>query len=124
MGSDQEMHFVMCSASPRQPWVRTAQARAQAARQGYDILTLDMIETCVLMEPLCWRCVVKAFPKDNPSNPCHLTAFMGYKAGMTHILRELERPGQSTFHAGILIRMLGMESHCRDSLRAQQEGVG
>lgn len=35
----------------------------------------------------------KAFPKDNTAKPCHLTAFMGYKAGMTHILRELERPG-------------------------------
>jgi len=38
---------------------------------------------------------VKAFPKDNPSNPVHLTAFVGYKAGMTHILREVDRPGSS-----------------------------
>ncbi|GAA98922.1 uncharacterized protein L969DRAFT_51137 [Mixia osmundae IAM 14324] len=36
---------------------------------------------------------VKAFPKDDPKKPVHLTAFMGYKAGMTHIVRELERPG-------------------------------
>ncbi|CDJ66819.1 60S ribosomal protein L3, putative [Eimeria necatrix] len=36
---------------------------------------------------------VKAFPKDDPSKPPHLTAFMGYKAGMTHIVREVERPG-------------------------------
>ncbi|KAI8072831.1 60S ribosomal protein L3 [Gongronella butleri] len=36
---------------------------------------------------------VKAFPKDIPSRPVHLTAFMGYKAGMTHIVRDLERPG-------------------------------
>jgi large subunit ribosomal protein L3e len=36
---------------------------------------------------------VKAFPKDNAASPCHLTAFLGYKAGMTHIVRELERPG-------------------------------
>lgn len=34
---------------------------------------------------------VKAFPKDDPKKPLHLTAFMGYKAGMTHIVRELER---------------------------------
>jgi len=25
--------------------------------------------------------------------PCHLTAFIGYKAGMTHIVRELDKPG-------------------------------
>ncbi|XP_026192928.1 60S ribosomal protein L3 [Cyclospora cayetanensis] len=36
---------------------------------------------------------VKAFPKDDASKPPHLTAFMGYKAGMTHIVREVERPG-------------------------------
>merc|ERR1712126_263342 len=27
------------------------------------------------------------------SKPVHLTAFMGYKAGMTHIVREMDRPG-------------------------------
>lgn len=32
---------------------------------------------------------VKAFPKDDPSKPIHLTAFMGFKAGMTHIVREV-----------------------------------
>ncbi|MCP9265291.1 60S ribosomal protein L3 [Dirofilaria immitis] len=31
---------------------------------------------------------VKAFPKDDPSKPIHLTAFIGFKAGMTHIVRE------------------------------------
>uniref|UniRef100_A0A4D5R908 60S ribosomal protein L3 n=1 Tax=Scolopendra viridis TaxID=118503 RepID=A0A4D5R908_SCOVI len=36
---------------------------------------------------------IKAFPKDDPSKPVHLTAFMGYKAGMTHIVREVDRPG-------------------------------
>lgn len=35
----------------------------------------------------------KSFPRDDPSKPCHLTAFMGYKAGMTHIVREVEKPG-------------------------------
>merc|ERR1711988_936919 len=35
----------------------------------------------------------KAFPKDDASKPVHLTAFMGYKAGMTHIGREMDRPG-------------------------------
>merc|ERR1712088_189372 len=37
------------------------------------------------------RC--KSFPKDDSSKPVHLTAFMGYKAGMTHIVREVDRPG-------------------------------
>merc|ERR1711988_195646 len=32
-------------------------------------------------------------PKDDASKPPHLTAFMTYKAGMTHIVREVERPG-------------------------------
>lgn len=36
---------------------------------------------------------VKSFPQDDPSSPCHLTAFMGYKAGMTHVVRELNKPG-------------------------------
>ncbi len=35
----------------------------------------------------------KAWPKDDPSKPPHLTAFMGYKAGMSHIVREVEKPG-------------------------------
>jgi large subunit ribosomal protein L3e len=36
---------------------------------------------------------VKAFAKDNQADPCHLTAFMGYKAGCTHILRDVNKPG-------------------------------
>lgn len=38
---------------------------------------------------------VKAWPKDDPSKPVHLTAFLGYKAGMTHTVREVHRPGLS-----------------------------
>lgn len=36
---------------------------------------------------------VKSFPKDDPSKPPHLTAFMGFKAGMTHIIRDVDKPG-------------------------------
>ncbi|KAF5180683.1 60S ribosomal protein L3, partial [Thalictrum thalictroides] len=36
---------------------------------------------------------VKAFPRDDPNKPCKLTAFLGYKAGMTHIVRDVEKPG-------------------------------
>merc|ERR1712158_355143 len=35
----------------------------------------------------------KSFPKDDPSQKVHLTCFMGYKAGMSHIVREVDRPG-------------------------------
>jgi len=40
-----------------------------------------------------FRGKVKCFPKDDPSKPVHLTCFMGYKAGMTHIVRDMDRPG-------------------------------
>jgi len=36
---------------------------------------------------------IKSFPKDDASKPCHLTAFMGFKAGMTHIVRTVSKPG-------------------------------
>ncbi|KAJ3084128.1 60S ribosomal protein L3 [Rhizoclosmatium hyalinum] len=36
---------------------------------------------------------VKSYPKDDPKKSVHLTAFLAYKAGMTHIVRDLERPG-------------------------------
>eukprot|EP00919_Chromeraceae_sp_WS-2016_P004979 GHVR01011772.1.p1 GENE.GHVR01011772.1~~GHVR01011772.1.p1 ORF type:complete len:389 (+),score=69.41 GHVR01011772.1:79-1245(+) len=36
---------------------------------------------------------VKAFPKDDPSKKPHFTAFMAFKAGMTHIVRDVDKPG-------------------------------
>jgi len=36
---------------------------------------------------------VKTFPKDDQTKPPHLTAFLAYKAGMTHILRDVDKPG-------------------------------
>lgn len=36
---------------------------------------------------------VRSFPKDDATLPPHLTAFMAYKAGSTHVLRDVERPG-------------------------------
>ncbi|XP_060064149.1 large ribosomal subunit protein uL3-like [Ylistrum balloti] len=39
---------------------------------------------------------VKAFPKDDKNKPVHLTAFIGYKAGMTHIVRDVDRPGSKS----------------------------
>merc|ERR1711970_113404 len=37
----------------------------------------------------------KSFPKDDASQPIHLTAFVGFKAGMTHVVREAEKPGSA-----------------------------
>ncbi|APA07569.1 hypothetical protein EAF04_002941 [Stromatinia cepivora] len=39
---------------------------------------------------------VKSFPKDDKTKPVHLTATLGYKAGMTTIVRDLDRPGAKT----------------------------
>ena len=36
---------------------------------------------------------VRSFPKDNAAVKPHLTAFIGFKAGMTHIVRDLDRTG-------------------------------
>jgi hypothetical protein len=36
--------------------------------------------------------------KDDPKKPVHLTAIMGYKAGMTHVVRDLDRPGSSMWY--------------------------
>jgi len=36
---------------------------------------------------------IGSFPPDDRSQECHLTAFLGFKAGMTHIMRQLNRPG-------------------------------
>jgi large subunit ribosomal protein L3e len=35
----------------------------------------------------------RSFPKDDGVSAPHLTAFIGYKAGMSHVVREIERPG-------------------------------
>ena len=37
------------------------------------------------------RC--RSFPKDDPAQKPHLTSFMCFKAGMTHIVRDMDRPG-------------------------------
>ena len=35
----------------------------------------------------------KSYPKDDKSKPAHLTGFIGYKAGMSHVVREVARQG-------------------------------
>jgi large subunit ribosomal protein L3e len=41
---------------------------------------------------------IRTFPRDNPEVKPHLTAFMGYKAGMTHVVREIHFPGSKMWH--------------------------
>lgn len=36
------------------------------------------------------RPAIKAFPADDQMAPCHLTGFLSYKAGMTHVIRSKE----------------------------------
>jgi len=36
---------------------------------------------------------IRSFPRDDAKKPVHLTAFVGFKAGMTHIVRTVEKPG-------------------------------
>lgn len=36
---------------------------------------------------------IRSFPRDDAKSPCHLTAFAGFKAGMTHIVRDVNKPG-------------------------------
>ena len=36
---------------------------------------------------------IRKFPRDDASKPVHLTAFVGFKAGMTHVVREVNKPG-------------------------------
>jgi len=36
---------------------------------------------------------IRHFPRDTQEGECHLTAFRGYKAGMTHVVRGVDRPG-------------------------------
>lgn len=35
---------------------------------------------------------IRSFPRDKLDGPVHLTAFIAYKAGMTHVVREIDRP--------------------------------
>lgn len=42
--------------------------------------------------------LVRAFPKDDQTVKPHLTAFVGYKAGMTHIVRDFDKLGSSKYY--------------------------
>jgi len=48
------------------------------------------------------RARIRSFPPDNKADAPHLTAFIGYKAGMTHIMRQLNRPGSKAHQKEIV----------------------
>eukprot|EP01084_Bolivina_argentea_P024269 45239_1 len=48
------------------------------------------------------RARIRSFPPDNEKEDCHLTAFIGYKAGMSHIMRQLNRPGSKVHQKEIV----------------------
>jgi len=46
---------------------------------------------------------VRTFPTDDKTKPVHLTAYMGYKAGMTHVVRGMEkREGRKTLKKDVV----------------------
>uniref|UniRef100_A0A8D3ACV2 60S ribosomal protein L3 n=1 Tax=Scophthalmus maximus TaxID=52904 RepID=A0A8D3ACV2_SCOMX len=49
-----------------------------------------------LKAPLLFsRSKAKSFPRDEPNKPVCLGGFLGYKASVTHIVRESDRPGST-----------------------------
>merc|ERR1711907_271642 len=53
---------------------------------------------------------VKSFPRDDATKPCHLTAFMAYKAGMTHITRDVDKPGAKVHKKEVVEAVTILES--------------
>jgi len=45
---------------------------------------------------------IKSFPADDDSKDCHLTGFISYKAGTTHTMRELTKPGSKAHQKDIV----------------------
>jgi len=45
---------------------------------------------------------IRSFPRDDKTKKPHLTAFLGYKAGMTHIIRDLDKPGSKQHRKEVL----------------------
>jgi large subunit ribosomal protein L3e len=52
---------------------------------------------------------IKAWPRDDPAKACHLTGFIGYKAGCTHILREVNRKGSKSHKREVVEMVTIME---------------
>ena len=48
------------------------------------------------------RGTIRTFPTDNVTEKCHLTAFAGYKAGCTHVMRLIEHRGSCLNNKAII----------------------
>jgi len=57
-----------------------------------------------------FRGKVKKFPKDDATKAPHLTAFLAYKAGMTHILRDVDKPGSKAHKKEVVEAVTVMET--------------
>jgi len=72
--------------------------RKRAARHRGKVKSFPKVCICNIIKMVelnqpCW--------KDDPKKPVHLTAIMGYKAGMTHVVRDLDRPGSSELFSSL-----------------------
>ena len=77
--------------------------KKRAARYRGKVKSFPKVGSLSLSRPV-WRFSLREgkqlthLPKpsqDDSKKPVHLTAFLGYKAGMTHVVRELDRVGSS-----------------------------
>jgi large subunit ribosomal protein L3e len=53
---------------------------------------------------------IKAFPVDDAAKKPHLTAFMGYKAGCTHILRDVDKAGSKAHKKEVVEQVTILEA--------------
>lgn len=80
--------------SSRLPCLPAPQARCQTPWKGQEVSFWNMKLFCYRdLEGQNTELFCDSFPKDDPKKPVHLTASMGYKAGMTTTVRDLDRPG-------------------------------
>eukprot|EP00850_Spirogloea_muscicola_P018158 SM000163S02326 [mRNA] locus=s163:210545:212472:+ [translate_table: standard] len=91
--SHKKFEHPRCGSLGFLPRKRCQRHRGKGARRPNWMIVAVPIELTVEchVPPTC--AAVKSFPRDDPTKPPSLTAFLGYKAGMTHIVREVEKPG-------------------------------
>ena len=61
--------------------------------------------------------------KDDSKKVVHLTAMMGYKAGMTHVVRDLDRPGSSELFSSLVFLPKCLNSYLEMHKREVVEAV-
>eukprot|EP00945_MAST-04E_sp_MAST-4E-sp1_P005380 g5380.t1 len=53
---------------------------------------------------------IRSFPRDDAKAAPHLTAFMAYKAGMTHVMRTVDRPGSKVHKQDVVEAVTVLEA--------------